>query len=78
MSAPFGQLECVFLAVASCLAAAAAAQMSPCGLQGTSDAESRQEGTRLGAIWRACLYPSSPLYSALLGSEPANNASQAF
>lgn len=56
MSVPFGQLEYIFLVVAG--------QMSPCGMQGTADAESSQEG------WPRCylvsLLHTHPLYSLLL------------
>lgn len=51
VSAPFGQPEPIFLAVACLKLLAAAGQMFPCGMKGTADAESPQEGTGTGVTW---------------------------
>lgn len=67
MSALFGQLEYVFLAVASCLkllAAAVTGQMSPCGMQDAADAESSQEGW--ARYYLVSLLHTHPLHSILL------------
>lgn len=79
MAAPFGQLGCISLVVASCLkllAAAVAGQMCPHGMCVHMECRAQQmlsqEGTGLGAS-----YPSSLLCPALQGPEPAINAPQA-
>lgn len=66
MSVPFGQLEYIFLwlLLVEAVGRTVAGQMSPCGMQGTADAESSQEG------WARCyllsLLHTHPLYSRLL------------